>query len=62
MQATHVESIERTVQKTNEWLKAIAKELGTDSRQRAYTALRATLQSRKTFPLAPSYQVSHQSA
>ena len=43
MQATRVESLERTIQKTNKWLKAIQQELGTEDRQRAYVALRATL-------------------
>jgi uncharacterized protein (DUF2267 family) len=43
MQTTHVESLDRTIQKTNEWLKAIAEHLGTDDRQLAYHALRATL-------------------
>ncbi len=38
-----VHSIERTVQKTHEWLKDIATELGTDDRQRAFHALRAVL-------------------
>ena len=43
MQATHVHSIERTIHKTNEWLKAIGERMGTDDRHRAYVALRATL-------------------
>jgi uncharacterized protein (DUF2267 family) len=43
MQATHVESIERTIQKTNEWLKAIQDEMGAEDREQAYLALRATL-------------------
>jgi uncharacterized protein (DUF2267 family) len=43
MQATHVHSIERTIQKTNEWLKAVQERMGTDDRHHAYVALRATL-------------------
>lgn len=43
MQATHVQSIERTIQKTNEWLKAVQERMGTDDRHHAYVALRATL-------------------
>jgi uncharacterized protein (DUF2267 family) len=34
---------DRTIQKTNAWLKALMRELGTDSRHDAYMALRATL-------------------
>ena len=42
MQYTNVESLERTIQRTNEWLKAIQEELQGD-REHAYHALRATL-------------------
>jgi uncharacterized protein (DUF2267 family) len=43
MQATQVESLERTIQHTNEWLKAIQGEMKAQDRQEAYAALRATL-------------------
>jgi uncharacterized protein (DUF2267 family) len=39
-----VDSIERTVHKTNEWLADLAAELGTDSRAYAWRALRGYLQ------------------
>lgn len=45
MQATQVESLERTIQKTNEWLKAIQEEMNAPDRQHAYVALRATLRA-----------------
>ncbi len=38
-----VHSIERTVQKTHEWLKEIAAELGSDDQQQAFHALRSVL-------------------
>jgi uncharacterized protein (DUF2267 family) len=38
-----VDSVERTVQKTNEWLKDLAGELGTDDRDEAWRVLRAYL-------------------
>jgi len=40
---SNFEPIERTVQKTFEWLKEIERELGTDNRYRAYHALRSVL-------------------
>jgi uncharacterized protein (DUF2267 family) len=43
MQATQVDSLERTIQKTNEWLKSIQERMGANDRQQAYLALRATL-------------------
>jgi uncharacterized protein (DUF2267 family) len=43
MQATQIDSIERTIQKTNEWLKAIQERMDADDRHQAYVALRATL-------------------
>ena len=43
MQATQVESLERTIQHTNEWLKAIQERMGVEDRRSAYIALRATL-------------------
>jgi uncharacterized protein (DUF2267 family) len=39
-----VDSIERTVQKTNEWVADLARELGTDDRAEAWRVLRAYLQ------------------
>ncbi|MCW2997485.1 MAG: hypothetical protein JWN65_1034 [Solirubrobacterales bacterium] len=39
-----VDSIERTVQKTNEWLSQLADELGTEDRASAWRILRAYLQ------------------
>jgi uncharacterized protein (DUF2267 family) len=35
--------VERSVEKTNVWLKQVAEELGTEDRQHAYRALRAVL-------------------
>lgn len=43
MQTTHVDALDRTVHKTNEWLKALQHELGAHERRDAYVALRATL-------------------
>ena len=43
MSTTGLEVFDRTVQQTNEWLKAIMDELHWDDRQRAYLALRGTL-------------------
>lgn len=43
MQTTHVDSLERTIHKTNEWLKAIEEEMGVEDRALAYQALRSTL-------------------
>ena len=40
-----VDSIERTVQKTNEWLDDLAHELGTDDEPQAWRVLRAYLQT-----------------
>jgi uncharacterized protein (DUF2267 family) len=42
-QATQVESLERTIQKTNEWLKELQELMGVEERRQAYLALRATL-------------------
>src|SRR3954451_25395273 len=39
-----VDSIERTVHKTNEWLGDVAEELGTEDRAEAWRVLRAYLQ------------------
>ena len=43
MATTHVDAIERSVQKTNEWLKELARELGTDERT-TWRVLHAYLQ------------------
>ena len=43
MQETHIEAIERTIHKTNEWLRDIQARMGAVDRQHAYQALRATL-------------------
>lgn len=45
MTMTGFDVFDRTLHKTNVWLKEIMAELGTEDRHRAYTALRATLQS-----------------
>jgi uncharacterized protein (DUF2267 family) len=44
MSVGSVDSIERTVQKTNEWLSQLADELGTEDRASAWRVLRAYLQ------------------
>jgi uncharacterized protein (DUF2267 family) len=44
MSMTSVDAIERTVQKTNEWVADLARELGTESRAYAWRALRGYLQ------------------
>jgi len=44
MTTASVDSIERTVQKTNEWIAELERELGTESRAEAWRALRAYLQ------------------
>lgn len=40
---------ESTLQQTNEWLAAIAEQLGWDDRRRAYTALRGTLHALRDY-------------
>jgi uncharacterized protein (DUF2267 family) len=44
MTTASVDAIERTVQKTNEWIADLERELGTESRADAWRALRAYLQ------------------
>jgi uncharacterized protein (DUF2267 family) len=39
-----VDAVERSVHKTNEWVKAMASELGTEDREDAWRVLRADLQ------------------
>ncbi len=43
MSESGVAALDRTVQETNVWLKAIAEELNFEDRQQAYSALRAVL-------------------
>jgi uncharacterized protein (DUF2267 family) len=43
MSATGLEVFDRTVQKTNNWLNELMELLGSPGKQRAYSALRATL-------------------
>ena len=43
MSLTGLEVFDRTIHRTNIWLKDLMETLGTESRQRAYSALRATL-------------------
>jgi uncharacterized protein (DUF2267 family) len=52
MSVTGLEVFDTTLQKTNEWLQQIMQELGTESKQEAYIALRATLHTlRDRLPL-----------
>jgi uncharacterized protein (DUF2267 family) len=44
MSIRSVDAVERSVHKTNEWVKAMAAELGTDDREDAWRLLRADLQ------------------
>jgi uncharacterized protein (DUF2267 family) len=41
--SNHVEALSSSMQKTNEWIRDVARELGDDNRHHAYAALRATL-------------------
>lgn len=43
MSATGLDVFDTTLHETNHWLKVVMKELGTDNRQQAFNALRATL-------------------
>ncbi|HSH46498.1 MAG TPA: DUF2267 domain-containing protein [Longimicrobiales bacterium] len=43
MTTTHVSGLDESIHKTNVWLKELREELGVDSSQAAFTALRATL-------------------
>jgi uncharacterized protein (DUF2267 family) len=43
MQTTNVDALDRSVQKTNEWLAAVEQELGSGDRRNAYQALRSVL-------------------
>jgi uncharacterized protein (DUF2267 family) len=41
--SNHIEALNSSMQKTNEWIRDVAEELGDDNRHHAYAALRATL-------------------
>jgi uncharacterized protein (DUF2267 family) len=41
--SNHIEALNSSLQKTNEWVRDVAAELGDDNRHHAYAALRATL-------------------
>lgn len=43
MTTTHVPTLEHGIHRTNEWLRDVAAELGSEDRHEAYRALRATL-------------------
>jgi uncharacterized protein (DUF2267 family) len=61
MTPNSVEAFDTTIQKTNEWLRDIALELGIDNRRHAYLALRGTLHAVRDFlPLEESAQLSAQ--
>ena len=49
MTPNSVEAFDTTIQKTNEWLRDIANELGDDNRRHAYLALRGTLHAVRDF-------------
>jgi uncharacterized protein (DUF2267 family) len=61
MQTTRVDALDRTVQKTNEWLEAIGREMGAADRRDAYHALRAVLHAlRDRLPLKEIVQLAAQ--
>jgi uncharacterized protein (DUF2267 family) len=61
MSTSSIEVFDSTVQKTYEWLRDIAAELGTDNRRHAYLALRGTLHAVRDFlPIEESAQLSAQ--
>ena len=61
MTPNSVEALDTTIQKTNEWLRDIANELGDDNRRHAYLALRGTLHAVRDFlPIEESAQLSAQ--
>jgi uncharacterized protein (DUF2267 family) len=61
MQTTHVDALDRSVQKTNEWLAAVERELGDGDRRTAYQALRAVLHAlRERLPPAEVLQLGAQ--
>lgn len=61
MTPNSVEAFDTTLQKTNEWLRDIAIEVGDDNRRHAYLALRGTLHAVRDFlPIDESAQFSAQ--
>jgi uncharacterized protein (DUF2267 family) len=61
MPAATVDAIERTVQKTNQWIDELAEELGTEDRAEAWRALKAYLQVlRDRLPLDEGAQLAAQ--
>jgi uncharacterized protein (DUF2267 family) len=61
MSTTHVEIIDRSVEKAHIWLNDLAEELGTDDRQHAYRVLRAFLHTlRDRLPVNEVAQLSAQ--
>ena len=61
MSTTNIEVFDTTVQKTNEWLRDISRELGDENRRHAYLALRGTLHAIRDFlPIEESAQLSAQ--
>lgn len=61
MQTTHVDALDRTIQKTNEWLAAVERELGQGDRRTAYQALRSVLHAlRDRLPPAEVLQLGAQ--
>ena len=60
MSTTSIEVFDTTVQKTNEWLRDISRELGDENRRHAYLALRGTLHALRDF--LPVDESSHLSA
>jgi uncharacterized protein (DUF2267 family) len=61
MTPNSVEALDTTIQKTNEWLRDIAFEIGDDSRRHAYLALRGTLHAIRDFlPIDESAQFAAQ--
>ena len=61
MSTTSIEAFDTTVQKTNEWLRDISRELGDENRRHAYLALRGTLHAVRDFlPLEESARLSAQ--
>jgi uncharacterized protein (DUF2267 family) len=61
MATTGLDVFDRTIHKTNAWLKELMQELGTESRHDAYVALRATLHTlRDRMPIEEVAQLGAQ--
>jgi uncharacterized protein (DUF2267 family) len=61
MSTTNIEVFDTTIQKTNEWLRDISRELGDQNRRHAYLALRGTLHAIRDFlPIEESAHLSAQ--